>query len=117
MDTHLKKMADIAKAASDPTRLGILTLLAKQGEVCVCDIAGLLGEPDFKVSRHLAILRKSGLVEARREQVWMHYSLATPQDELEQALLAFIRTAANQISDYVKGSGPVCCAPKKRVEE
>ncbi len=64
----------VYKALADETRLRILALL-KDGEVCVCHIHGGLRMPQPTVSRHLAYLRRSGLVEARREGVWMHYRL------------------------------------------
>jgi ArsR family transcriptional regulator len=70
-------LADVFRALSDETRLRILALL-RDGEVCVCHIQGGLRLPQPTVSRHLAYLRKSGLVEARREGVWMHYRLAAP---------------------------------------
>ena len=68
------------RAFSDRTRLRILSMLdrspAGQGELCVCEIVGVLGVPQPKVSRHLAYLRRAGLVEARRDGLWMYYRLA-----------------------------------------
>jgi ArsR family transcriptional regulator, arsenate/arsenite/antimonite-responsive transcriptional repressor len=69
------ELADVYRALADETRLRILSLLAN-GEVCVCHLHGSLRLPQPTISRHLAYLRKSGLVEARREGVWMHYRLA-----------------------------------------
>ena len=77
---RLKGAADLAtlfRALSDETRLRILALL-RDGEVCVCHIQGGLRLPQPTISRHLAYLRKSRLVEARRDGVWMHYRMATP---------------------------------------
>jgi ArsR family transcriptional regulator len=79
------------KALSDPTRLRLATLLAIKGEVCVCYLADALEAQDFKVSRHLAILRAAGIVEARREGTWMHYTLASPRSELERGLFDCLR--------------------------
>ncbi|MGA7617390.1 MAG: metalloregulator ArsR/SmtB family transcription factor, partial [Thermoanaerobaculia bacterium] len=62
-------------ALADPTRLRILNLLAA-GEICVCYFVEVLGEPQPKISRHLAYLRRSGLVETRRDGKWIHYGLA-----------------------------------------
>src|SRR5688500_10192438 len=76
---RLKGAADLAavfRALSDETRLRLLAL-RREGEVCVCHIQGGLRLPQPTVSRPLAYLRKSGLVEARRDGVWMHYRLAT----------------------------------------
>ncbi len=78
--------AELFKALSDATRLRLVALLAVQGEVCVCVLAGALGEPDFKISRHLRVLRAAGIVEARREGTWMHYKLAAPRSSLEACL-------------------------------
>lgn len=86
---RLKGAADLApifQALGDETRLRILALL-RQGEVCVCHIQGGLRLPQPTVSRHLAYLRKSGLVSARREGVWMHYRLSPLGDPIRQAVV------------------------------
>jgi ArsR family transcriptional regulator len=72
------ELADVYRALADETRLRILSLLVN-GEVCVCHLHGSLRLPQPTISRHLAYLRRSGLVEARRDGVWMHYRLATPR--------------------------------------
>ena len=74
----LEALTSVYAALADPTRLRILSLLG-DGEICVCHIHASLDVPQPTASRHLAYLRKSGLVEARREGIWMHYRLA-PQD-------------------------------------
>ena len=66
-------------ALADRTRLRILNLL-KAGEVCVCYFVEILDESQPKVSRHLAYLRRAGVVNARRDGKWIHYSLAKPAD-------------------------------------
>ncbi len=63
------------RAFSDRTRLRILNLL-RDGELCVCDLVEVLGVPQPKTSRHLAYLRRSGLVVARKEGLWNYYQLA-----------------------------------------
>ena len=63
------------KALSDETRLRIMALLLNAGELCVCDLTDTLQLPQSTVSRHLAYLRKSGLVRDRREGLWMYYSM------------------------------------------
>jgi len=75
--TSLDSLEQLFKALADDTRLRILALLAS-GEVCVCNIHGALDLPQPAVSRHLAYLRKTGLVAARREGLWMHYRLELP---------------------------------------
>ena len=71
----LDALTEIYAALADPTRLRILSLLAED-EICVCHIHASLDVPQPTASRHLAYLRKSGLVEARRDGIWMHYRLA-----------------------------------------
>jgi len=70
----------------DLTRLRILHLLAKS-PLCVCHFQEILGEPQVKISKHLAYLRSRGMVTTRREQNWIIYSLpARRADELERNL-------------------------------
>src|ERR1700752_3220938 len=71
----LDALTSVYAALADPTRLRILSLLSED-EICVCHIHASLDVPQPTASRHLAYLRKSGLVEARREGIWMHYRLA-----------------------------------------
>jgi ArsR family transcriptional regulator, arsenate/arsenite/antimonite-responsive transcriptional repressor len=83
---NLDTLTGVYGALADPTRLRILSLL-KGGEVCVCHIHGSLDVPQPTASRHLAYLRKAGLVTARRDGIWMHYSLARPRDPVVAAVL------------------------------
>ena len=71
----LEALTTVYAALADPTRLRILSLLGDT-EICVCHIHASLDVPQPTASRHLAYLRKSGLVEARRDGIWMHYKLA-----------------------------------------
>ena len=82
----MQEEAILFKVLADPIRLRLAVLLALQGETCVCMLAQALGERDFKVSRHLGVMRAAGIVEARREGTWMHYSLAAPRHRLENCL-------------------------------
>ncbi len=76
----------IFRALSDRTRLRILNLL-RSGELCVCHIVAVLDSPQPTVSRHLAYLRKAGLVVARKEGLWMHYRLAPARSKSHDMLL------------------------------
>src|SRR5688500_256294 len=76
----------VFRAFSDRTRLRILHLL-RGGELCVCDLVKVLDVPQPKASRHLAYLRRAGLVTARKEGLWMHYSLAPARSVFHQKLL------------------------------
>jgi ArsR family transcriptional regulator len=62
--------------------------MLRSGETCVCDLVSVLDVPQPKVSRHLAYLRKAGLVAARKEGLWMHYRLAAPANEFHKSLLS-----------------------------
>ena len=60
---------------SDQTRLRSLMLIQSEGEVCVCELTYALEASQPKISRHLALMRESELVESRREGTWMHYRI------------------------------------------
>lgn len=79
------------KGFADPTRIRILSALAA-GELCVCDIVELLGIPQPTVSRHLAYLRRSGLVEVTRDWKFAHYRLAEPANAVHRNLIACVRS-------------------------
>jgi ArsR family transcriptional regulator len=81
----LSGLPELFKALSDPIRLRIIALL-RYGEVCVCDIHGALNVPQPTASRHLAYLRRAGLVTTRRTGLWVHYRLA----ELDDPVVATI---------------------------
>jgi len=63
------------RALSDPTRLRCLMLLQREGELCVCELTHALNESQPKISRHLAQLRESGVVDDRRQGQWVYYRL------------------------------------------
>src|SRR5262252_3479152 len=86
MNTRLTHVEALFKALGDATRLRILALLVG-GEICVCDIHDALRLPQPTVSRHLAYLRREGLVETRREGLWIHYRLASPDDTVLRTLV------------------------------
>lgn len=79
MDKRLQHLEGAFRALADPTRLRIIGLLAG-GEVCVCHIYDALRIPQSRASRHLAYLRRAGLVQTRRDGLWVHYRLAEPAD-------------------------------------
>ncbi len=76
----------IFRAFSDATRLRLLSLL-KAGELCVGDLVAILRVPQPRVSRHLAYLRRAGLVEARGQGLWNFYRLAAPTSPFHRKLL------------------------------
>lgn len=79
MASELPILEQLLKALADQTRLRILSLL-RAGEVCVCHIHESLGIPQPKASRHLAVLRRAGLVKTRRHGVWISYQLGEIDD-------------------------------------
>ncbi|WP_285907622.1 ArsR/SmtB family transcription factor [Pseudodesulfovibrio pelocollis] len=85
----MEHLAARFKGLSEATRLRILGLLAG-GELCVCDLIEVLGLPQSTVSRHLASLRKSGWVEARRSGKWMHYNRPTRPDPFMAHVFALL---------------------------
>ena len=64
------------KNLSDETRLGIVLILKEMGELCVCDLCTALDQSQPKISRHLAMLRASGLLLDRKQGKWVHYRLS-----------------------------------------
>eukprot|EP01083_Nonionella_stella_P057093 150017_1 len=64
------------KILADETRLGIVLLLSELGELCVCDLCTALDQSQPKISRHLALLRESGLLLDRKQGKWVHYRLS-----------------------------------------
>jgi len=86
------KSFDVAllfRALADHTRLRLLNLMGDD-EVCVCFLVEALGVTQPKISRHLAYLRRAGIVTARREGKWMHYRLEKPQDPHALAILSAV---------------------------
>src|SRR6188768_3699436 len=89
-------LEDAFKALADRTRLRILALLGNN-EVCVCHIHDSLGLPQPTVSRHLAYLRRTGLVSARRDGVWMHYRVSRSLSPVVQSVVAVAVDALQQL--------------------
>jgi ArsR family transcriptional regulator len=81
----MRELALFYAALSDETRLRLLSLM-KDGEVCVCHLQSVLRTNQPKISRHLAYLRRAGLVEARRDGKWMHYRLKETGGDLGKIL-------------------------------
>ena len=108
-------METLFRALADATRLRILGLLLA-GEVCVCDIHESLKIPQPKASRHLAYLRRAGLVETRRDGLWIHYRLGAVTDPVLALIVEAVRRALTHVDavhdDAVrlqKRTG--CCIP------
>lgn len=126
--TTVDELEQVFKALADATRLRILALLGGN-EVCVCHIHDSLRLPQPTVSRHLAYLRRAGLVDTRRDGVWMHYQLSPSLDPSVRAVLKSAIDALTGTTDaaqdrrqfdrafgelYVRESrsGGSCCEPR-----
>jgi ArsR family transcriptional regulator len=110
-------LASFFAALADPTRLRLLHLMDGR-EVCVCYFVEVLKQSQPKISRHLAYLRNAGVVKARREGKWMHYSIQRPADQraraiLDATLLSFKDDHEMQM-DLVR-LDKACCAPQRFV--
>jgi ArsR family transcriptional regulator len=104
-------------ALADRTRLRLLNLMQDR-EVCVCYFVEILEQGQPKISRHLAYLRKAGVVNARREGKWMHYRIQRPNDAKAHAIMdaAFESFKADREmqSDLAK-LAKACCQPQRFV--
>src|SRR5688500_20138604 len=95
-DRRLDALETVFKALADRTRLRIIGLLVN-GEICVCHIHDSLGIPQPMASRHLAYLRRAGLVAARKDGLWVHYRLADLADPVLDAVLAAVAHAVGHV--------------------
>jgi len=107
------------RAFSDQTRLRILHVLLG-GELCVGDVVEILRAPQPRISRHLAYLRKAGLVVVRKSGPWSHYSLASATTPFHQKLLECLENCFSEVPELkadkaraakVRKSGGCCPRP------
>ncbi|MCA1850431.1 MAG: metalloregulator ArsR/SmtB family transcription factor [Acidobacteria bacterium] len=105
------------KALADRTRLRLLNLMADT-EVCVCYFVEVLGTNQPKISRHLAYLRRAGVVSARREGKWMHYRVVSPPDPHAARVFREVRAWLAEDREMQRDRArlmKVCCAPQPPV--
>ena len=95
----LKVSSQLLKALADPVRLRILHLLLDQDEICVCHLHESLQLAQPTVSRHLAYLRKHGLVAARKDGQWVYYRLAKPKTNLHRGIIVCLHTCLTDIEE------------------
>lgn len=108
------EMELLFKALADRTRLRLLNLMGA-GEVCVCYFVEVLGMNQPKISRHLAYLRRAGVVAARREGKWMHYRIAAPGDTRAAQVFSEVMTWLREDREMQKDLARLqnfCCAPR-----
>jgi ArsR family transcriptional regulator, arsenate/arsenite/antimonite-responsive transcriptional repressor len=110
-------LVQLFAALADPTRLRLLNLMNGR-EVCVCYFVEILKQGQPKISRHLAYLRRAGIVEARREGKWMHYRIERPNDtraaSILDATLKSFETNRDMQADLDR-LGQACCEPQRFV--
>src|ERR671924_1501320 len=100
-------------ALSDRNRLRLINLMGED-EICVCFFVEILKMPQPKVSRHLAYLRRAGIVEARREGKWMHYRIVSPPDKHARRILETLREWLGHDREMQQDRArlvKVCCGP------
>lgn len=103
------------RALADRTRLRLLNLIADR-EICVCYFVEILRISQPKVSRHLAYLRRAGIVASRREGKWMHYRLVAPKDQAAASILRETLKHLNKKSEMrrdISRLSSACCTPQK----
>ena len=106
------------KALADRTRLRLLSLMGDD-EVCVCYFVEVLKTNQPKISRHLAYLRRAGLVSSRREGKWMHYRVATPPDAHASRIFTEVRAWLREDSEMQRDRErmrQLCCALRPPVQ-
>lgn len=114
--TPLARAGAHFRGLADPTRLRLLNLLAA-GELCVCDLVALLELPQSTVSRHLAALRRSGLIEVSARGRFSHYRLAGPAGPLHAALVRIVRDADRTIATLARERRAAARAVAARAQE
>jgi ArsR family transcriptional regulator len=106
------------KALADPTRLRLINLMGDD-EVCVCFFVEVLKTNQPKISRHLAYLRRAGVVAARRDGKWMHYRIVEPPDPKAASIFrevrAWLRNDAAMQRDRAR-LARICCAPQLPIQ-
>ncbi len=106
------------RALADRTRLRLINLMGDD-EVCVCFFVAVLNTNQPKISRHLAYLRRAGVVSARREGKWMHYRLVEPTDPHAARIFKEVRAWLQQDADMQRDRQrlvKVCCAPQPPIQ-
>ena len=117
MAAKTSQMELLFKALADRTRLRLLNLMGAD-EVCVCFFVEVLGTNQPKISRHLAYLRRAGVVSARRDGKWIHYRIQSPQDphaaRVFAAVMEWLAEDREMRQDRARLER-VCCAPQAPV--
>ena len=100
-------MDEVFKALGDPTRLRIVEMLARHGEMCVCQIADDLAMNQPAISHHMAKLKQAGLLNARKKGQWIYYSLNV--NAMKTGALGFLSEVVSLAGKSSAAVGDVCC--------
>ena len=118
MGTKEYSGALLFKALADRTRLRLINLMGDD-EVCVCFFVEVLKINQPKISRHLAYLKRAGVVEARRDGKWIHYRIAEPTDKhaanIVREVRAWLESEPAMQNDRAR-LARICCAPTLPVQ-
>lgn len=118
MGTNEYSGALLFKALADRTRLRLINLMGED-EVCVCFFVEVLKINQPKISRHLAYLKRAGVVDARRDGKWIHYRIVEPPDAHAARIFGEVRgwleSDSAMQSDRAR-LARICCAPKLPVQ-
>jgi ArsR family transcriptional regulator len=111
------EMEQLFRALADRTRLRLLNLIRGQ-EVCVCFLIEILDMPQSTISRHLAYMRRAGVVYARRQGKWMHYRLGIAKNSAAEAILREVFKALQSDKEMERDRAKLTratCMPQKFV--
>jgi ArsR family transcriptional regulator, arsenate/arsenite/antimonite-responsive transcriptional repressor len=114
MNAESREMESLFKALADRTRLRLLNLMGDD-EICVCFLVEVLKTNQPKISRHLAYLRRAGVVSSRRDGKWIHYRIVEPPDRHAARIFREVRTwlANDQAMQRERTRlTRICCAPR-----
>jgi len=96
------------KTLGDATRLRLLVLLSREGELCVCELTHALGEIQPKISRHLALLREAGVVLDRRQGQWVYYRLNSDLPAWAQSVIRATTEAVTGLTPFRDDQRALC---------
>jgi ArsR family transcriptional regulator len=118
MSSRENSIALLFRALADRTRLRLINLMGED-EVCVCFFVEVLKTNQPKISRHLAYLRRAGVVSARREGKWIHYRIVEPRDphaaNIFREVRAWLANEPAMQSDRTR-LRKICCATNLPVQ-
>jgi len=112
--------AQLFQSLSDPTRLRLLNLIHRAGEICVCEMVDALGVPQYNVSRHVHVLVEAGWLADRRLGKWIYYRISDKLKPYQYAVLEAVERLREERRDFQEDEkragrrlrlrrGGVCC--------